>query len=124
MLSLNDGLSDISSTGGNTLSICRSIHEKNTLAIYHKTAGNLITYQQLAPLLKTGDQYNATISNVYSDVSVNFFASITNLASGTKVAPDVSWNTGANHNMTTYTNYWVGRTEDASVNRVFNLNAY
>jgi hypothetical protein len=26
--------------------------------------------------------------------------------------------------LTTYTNYWVGRTEDASVNRVFNLREF
>ena len=115
LLSLNNGT-------GNTISICRSIHEKNTLAIYHKTAGNLVTYQQLAPLLSTGQVYTATINTVYSDVAVNFFASVSN--SGTKVAADVSWNVGANHNMTTYTNYWVGKSEDASINRIFNLNAY
>jgi hypothetical protein len=116
LLSLNDG------TSGNTLAICRSIHEKNMIAVVHKSAGSIQTYQTLASNLSDNTVYTATIQVVANDSSFNFYSYVSN-SDQVKITNDISWST-ANANLLTYTNYWVGKSEDASVNQICNINAY
>ena len=116
LLSLNDG------TLGNSLAICRSIHEKNTFAIVHRSASSVLTYQTLANTLSDNAVYTATIQVVANDTSFNFYSYVAN-ENQVKITNDISWST-TTPNLSTYTNYWVGKSEDASVNQICNVNAY
>ena len=116
VISLNDG------TKGNALAICRSIHEKNTFAVIHRSANSLLTYQTLASNLLDNTAYTATVQVVANDNSFNFYSYVAD-ANQVRLTNDVSWST-ASPNLSTHTNYWVGKSEDASINQICNVNAY
>jgi hypothetical protein len=116
LISMNDG------TLGNSIAICRSIHEKNTFAITHRSAGSIVTYQPLVSTLTDRVPYIATLQVVANDSSFNFYSYVSD-ANQNKLTAEVSWSS-TSPNLLSHKNYWIGKSEDPSVNLICNVNAY